>query len=73
MPVASATNVLPSHGSDVAPSSLGPPLPVQPLPNAVAVAGHVVVSRANDAEAWPPAVWIWPRQLFPFWKQLPRR
>src|SRR4030095_7196287 len=47
IPVATAVNVEPVHGSDVAVKTLGPALPVQLAPNEAVEAGQVVVSCAT--------------------------
>ena len=55
MPVASERNTPPTNGSAVAVSTLAPPAPLQPAPNATAVAGHGVVSSASFPATWPLA------------------
>src|SRR5262245_23124963 len=53
MPVATERNVPPIHGSDVAVSTLAPPLPVQAAPKEEALAGHVLARLANATETRP--------------------
>src|SRR5262245_47811036 len=50
MPVATARNVLPLHGSVVAVSTFAPAEPVQPVPYGSVVAGQVDSRRATRAE-----------------------